>query len=79
MDEIELAELSDEDFPMPNEDQLKALRDYKRSHGDNWIIHLNMDWASGADMQRPYGSLLRQIRNTFGPAWVIEAHKRGRI
>lgn len=54
----------------PTPEQLAALDDYKASHGRNWKQSLILAWMRGSDDREPNGYLLRQVRNTFGPAWL---------
>ena len=52
----------------PTAEQLAALRRYASAHGRNWKSALLNDWATGRDADVPY---LRQIRNAFGPSWLV--------
>lgn len=53
-------------------EQLAALRRYAVKHGRCWKSRLSSDWASGRDAGQQDGSYLRQIRNTLGPAWLMD-------
>jgi|SRR6516162_5642574 len=59
-----------------------AIEAFAKIHGRNWKSVLRDAWMSGA---YPYGSdtaSLQQVRNYFGPAWLVsyrlpkEAHPR---
>ena len=43
-----------------NDNQLNALKDFAKLHGNNWKNELNLLWLSGKD-----SGLLRQIRNNY--------------
>jgi hypothetical protein len=47
-------------------EQLTALQAYAASHGRTWKAQLNYEWQSGT----AHGPL-QQIRNSFGPSWLI--------
>ncbi|MDP2432286.1 MAG: hypothetical protein Q8O33_09655 [Pseudomonadota bacterium] len=51
-------------------EQFAALQRYAGHHGRCWKSQLLGDWTTGRDAERSDGSLLRQIRNTLGPAWL---------
>ena len=54
----------------PNEEQLKAVAAFARQHGPGWKTILLFAWANGEDTRCQDGHLLRQLRNSFGPAWL---------
>jgi hypothetical protein len=60
---------------MISPDQLAALRTFADANGRSWKSKLNAAWSTGryADYNGAdeYGSL-QQIRNTFGPAWLVK-------
>ncbi len=56
----------------PNEAQLEAIRAFAKRHGDDWKEVLNTAWVNGRDTNEPDGHLLRQVRNNFGPSWLIK-------
>lgn len=37
-----------------------------------WKSRLSSDWANGRDAEQLDGAYLRQIRNTCGPAWLMD-------
>jgi len=47
-------------------EQHKALLEYAAEHGRNWKSELNHDWLTGQSE-----GYLRQIRNQFGPSWLM--------
>jgi hypothetical protein len=56
--------------PAPSPDQLAAVAAYAARHGRTWRAALMDAWLTGRDAQEPAGHLLRQVRNTCGPAWL---------
>jgi hypothetical protein len=52
----------------PSDAQINALVQYARAHGRCWKADLCADWSSGRDARNP---LLRQLRNDFGPRWLM--------
>lgn len=56
----------------PNEEQLAALRRFARRHGQRWKHALRLAWETGRDENLHDGALLRQVRNQFGPAWLLK-------
>ena len=55
----------------PNPEQMDALLAFKERHGRSWRMKLNEMWLDGRDASQPGGHLLRQIRNNFGPQWLV--------
>jgi len=51
-------------------EQFAALQRYAGHHGRRWKSQLLDDWSMSCDAEQSDGSLLRQIRNTLGPAWL---------
>jgi hypothetical protein len=47
-------------------EQLAALRSYADEHGRTWKAQLNYEWMSGTA-----SGPLQQIRNAFGPSWLV--------
>jgi len=52
--------------PIPNRKQLEELAFYKRRHGRAWKASLLADWESGTTR-----GLLQEVRNSFGPTWLM--------
>lgn len=57
--------------PPPSPEQIEALEAFKQSHGRLWKEKLNHAWQCGSDANEKNGHLLRQIRNQYGPFWLI--------
>ena len=49
-------------------EQIDALRAYRDQHGRRWKSRLLAEWLSAAGGEGPE---LRQVRNTFGPSWLL--------
>lgn len=62
-------------FPQPKPalttEQLTAIRDFARVHGRNWKSILRTAWMTGDYYGRDDANFLQQIRNTFGPSWLV--------
>jgi len=56
----------------PNDDQLTALKAYAEKYGSGWKSSLSTAWMTGKDCNEPDGHLLRQLRNRFGPSWLVK-------
>jgi hypothetical protein len=54
----------------PSPEQLAAVAAYAARHGRTWRADLAAAWLTGRDAREPDGHLLRQVRNTCGPAWL---------
>lgn len=52
---------------------LNFAQKYARVEG-GWKEHLTILWATGGDTQEPDGGVLRSIRNTYGPTWLIDVY-----
>ena len=48
-------------------EQVQALQDYAAEHGSQWKGRLLDSWQRGG----AHGPLLQQVRNTFGPSWLL--------
>lgn len=55
----------------PSLEQVAALQAYAATHGRTWKQSLLDAWMNGADAREPKGYLLRQLRNRFGPSWLV--------
>ena len=49
-------------------EQIDALRAYRDQHGRRWKSRLLAEWHSSTGDEGPE---LRQVRNTFGPSWLL--------
>ena len=61
--------LIEEQGPAP--EQIDALRAYRDRHGRRWKSRLLAEWLSSTGGEGPE---LRQVRNTFGPSWLLNYH-----
>jgi hypothetical protein len=52
--------------------QEAALIRFARDNGRSWKRELNLMWFDGRDANEPDGGYLRQIRNQFGPSWLLK-------
>lgn len=57
---------------LPNKEQYEALQKYASNHGRTWKMDLNLAWSNGHDCNELNGHLLRQVRNQFGPNWLVK-------
>lgn len=58
----------------PTAEQIEALRAFREGNGRAWKSKLNQAWQTGRyndfyAVERQ--DLLQQVRNTFGPSWLI--------
>lgn len=54
-----------------NDEQLAALALYRDTHGRYWKRELNDAWATGNYGPSDDVGPLQQVRNTFGPSWLV--------
>jgi hypothetical protein len=52
-------------------EQEQALRRFARDNGRSWKMRLSIAWSEGRDGAEPDGCYLRQVRNYFGPSWLV--------
>jgi hypothetical protein len=52
-------------------EQLTALQTYASEHGRNWKSALHDSWMTGNYDGSVDAGPLQQIRNTFGPTWLV--------
>ena len=65
-------EIEEPTFPnRPSLEQLAAVQEFANKYGRHWKRQLNFAWMDGADAREPNGHLLRQVRNNYGPEWLI--------
>lgn len=56
----------------PSKEQIEALHQWKREFGRNWKDALRRAWFDGDYMGfTGESAYLQQVRNTFGPSWLI--------
>jgi hypothetical protein len=53
-------------------EQEAALVRFASDNGRKWKQALNLAWFDGSDANEPDGCYLRQVRNQFGPSWLIK-------
>jgi hypothetical protein len=60
-------------------DELQALSDFAAEYGREWKQYLLAAWLSYAYKGRHMGGrdsgILRNIRNEFGPTWLLDVFK----
>lgn len=59
----------------PTNDQAEALQRFADSHGRTWKSHLCQVVWPGDLQLGPDDALLRQVRNTLGPSWLMRSCK----
>jgi len=58
----------------PTAEQIEALQHFARINGRTWKSCLRHAWMTGRYADHgaaKYSHLLQQIRNTFGPSWLV--------
>jgi hypothetical protein len=55
----------------PSTEQLEALKAWAALYGRNWKSSLRDAWMTGDYGSFEQSNYLQQIRNTFGPSWLI--------
>lgn len=55
----------------PNTEQIGALKAWSELHGRNWKAALRNAWMTGNYDGFDASHLLQQVRNTFGPTWLV--------
>ena len=61
-------------------EQLAALRTFAHQHGRTWKAVLRDAWFSGNyphSADENSDALLQQVRNTFGPSWLLSFRLEG--
>lgn len=64
-------------YPALSDDARAALEAFAEKYAKvegGWKEHLTILWATGGDTQEPQGGLLRAIRNTYGPTWLMDVY-----
>jgi hypothetical protein len=57
--------------PVLTQEQLAALISFAKDNGRNWKTELRHSWMTCNYTGRDDGHLLQQIRNRFGPTWLV--------
>jgi len=59
----------------PSPEQLAAIRRFAKRHGRTWKAALNAAWMRAAydfaARENDDAALLQQVRNSFGPSWLV--------
>ena len=55
----------------PSTEQLEALKAWAALYGRNWKSPLRDAWMTGDYGSFEQSNYLQQVRNTFGPSWLI--------
>ena len=57
----------------PSAEQWEALKRFAAQHGRTWKATLREAWMSGIypSSEGDDSALLQQVRNTFGPRWLM--------
>jgi hypothetical protein len=55
----------------PTSEQLQAILDWAKLYGRNWKAPLRQAWYDGNYHNFLGSHLLQQVRNTFGPSWLV--------
>lgn len=64
-----------QEYPILSLEARRALEAFAAKYAKvegGWKEHLCQLWATGGDTQEEAGSLLRLIRNRFGPTWLLD-------
>ena len=56
----------------PTPEQLKALLTYASNNGRFWKRLLRHAWETGDYQAEDDTALLQQVRNSFGPSWLVD-------
>lgn len=56
----------------PSCEQINALRKWAEKHGRNWKSALREAWMTGNYGLFDDAGYLQQIRNQFGPIWLVK-------
>jgi len=62
------------DKPTPTAEQIAAVKTFAAKHGRNWKMALRFAWSTGHypfPSIAPEPALLQQLRNDFGPRWLM--------
>jgi hypothetical protein len=56
---------------IPSTEQVEALKAWAAIYGRNWKSALRQAWMTGEYNGFENSHFLQQIRNTFGPSWLV--------
>lgn len=57
--------------PTLTDEQANAIRDYAKANGRTWKSKLREAWMTGRYERYDNSAELQTIRNTLGPAWLV--------
>ena len=69
---MNLGEIRRASIKQPSSEQLRALRIFAKSRGRNWKCQLNDCWMTGNYGFADDSMNLQQVRNEFGPSWLVK-------
>ena len=58
----------------PTPQQVAALARWKAAKGKYWKSQLLDAWMKSGERVSGYGPELQQLRNAFGPCWLMNQH-----
>jgi hypothetical protein len=62
----------------PTLEQYQAIREWANFYGRNWKAPLRESWITGNyGMFEDIAGPLQQLRNTFGPSWLVKFRLAG--
>jgi len=53
-------------------EQMRAVQYFAKQHGRNWKSALSDAWMRAGIGVVAYTPALQQVRNNFGPAWLVK-------
>lgn len=56
----------------PTDEQIAAIGNFAQRHGRYWKRALNECWMTGLYHGDTSAHLLQQVRNQFGPTWLMK-------
>ncbi len=56
----------------PTPEQLAALERWRQANGRTWKAKLNDAWMVAGQRVAGYEPALQQLRNNFGPEWLVK-------
>ena len=56
---------------IPSTEQMEALKAWATLYGRNWKSSLRDAWMTGDYGSFEQSNYLQQLRNTFGPSWLV--------
>jgi hypothetical protein len=56
---------------IPNVEQMQALVDFAKQYGRTWKSELRFAWETGIYPSNCNAPALQQVRNVYGPTWLV--------